>query len=360
MTKSEKLKDVAKLLDYLNEKDLDDLTNEVYNRLIAGGAQPSMSRAFDKTSVSACAHCGSVKFVKNGKDRKGNTRYICRDCGKTFTSLTNTTLCGTRKSADTWKTYVENMLDGRSLEECAKRCGISTRTAFLWRHKILNALSEQSFDHQYDGLMEMDEMFVRISYKGNHKKSQHFVMPREPHKRGTDGHIKSNKSSVSVLCVVERGKGFSGVIPCRGFITQPLLENLFDGKLSDESVVMTDGLRAYKNYLDTTNAQHIILPSVSKTKTTSKKPRVVGPYHINNVNAMHQRFRKFLRTYNGVSTKFLSNYLALFLWMENHKGDDSHKLVCDTISSAGSYVSAETLRYWAAEPDLAPHPIPAA
>lgn len=357
MVRSEKLKDVAKLLDLLNEKDLSEVANDVYNRLIASGAQPSLSRAFNKTSLSACVHCGSPRFVKNGKDHKGNSRYLCRECGKSFTALTNTTLNGTHKTAVTWKTYIENMLEGHSLEVCANRCGISIPTAHVWRHKILNALSEHSFNHPYDGLMEMDEMFVRISYKGNHTNSKDFEMPRPAHKRGSDGHDPSNKAKVSVVCVVERGKGFSGVIPCRGAINQPVLENLFKDKLSDESVVMTDGFRAYKQFLDTTNAQHIILPRLGGNVT---KARVVGPYHLNNVNALHSRFRAFLAPYKGVSTKFLSNYLALFLWLENHKGVDNNALMCNTISTTGTYLSATQLHRFAPAPDFAPAPVPAA
>lgn len=359
MTKNEKLKDVAKLLDLLNEKDISEVAKDIYNRLIASGSQPSLSRAFDKTSVSACIHCGAVHFIKNGKDAKGNARYLCKECGKTFTALTNTALKGTHKDASTWKTYVENMLEGRSLAECAKRCGISVPTAHVWRHKILSALSEESFDHEYSGMLEMDEMFVRISYKGNHKKSKDFVMPREAHKRGSDGPDAkhANTSKVSVLCVVERGKRFSGVIPCRGFINQPLLENLFNGRLSDESIVMTDGWRAYKNYLDTTNALHIILPRLGYN---THQARVVGPYHINNVNAMHHRFRDFLRKYNGVSTKFLNNYLGLFLWLENHKEAAKDTLVCNAITTTGTYTSAMQLRDFAPVPDFAPTPVPAA
>lgn len=357
MTKTEKKKDAAKLLDLLNEKDLSEVVNDIYNRLMASGSQPSLSRAFEKTSVSACIHCGAVHFIKNGKDAKGNARYLCKECGKSFTALTNTALKGTHKDASTWKTYVENMLEGRSLAECAKRCDISVPTAHVWRHKILNALSEESFDHEYSGMLEMDEMFVRISYKGNHKNSKDFVMPRDPHKRGSDGHDPSNKAKVSVLCVVERGKRFSGVIPCRGFINQPLLQNLFDGRLSDESVVMTDGLRAYKNYLDTTNVQHIILPRFGSNIT---KARVVGPYHLNNVNALHSRFRGFLLPYKGVSTKFLNNYLGLFLWLENHKEIGRKALVCDIISTTGTYASTMQLRRLAPTPDFAPTPVPAA
>ena len=34
------------------------------------------------------------------------------------------------------------------------------------------------------GVIEVDEAFFRESFKGNHKKSNTFIMPREPHKRG--------------------------------------------------------------------------------------------------------------------------------------------------------------------------------
>lgn len=357
MAKNEKLKKITKLLDRLNEKDLDELTNDVYNRLIASGAQPSLSREFDRMTMTACVHCGSVAFIKNGKDRKGNSRYLCKDCGKSFTALTNTALNGTHKSASVWKEYVKNLLDGLPLEECAKRCNISVRTAFLWRHKILSSLNEQTSEHQYSGLLEMDEMFVRISYKGNHKNSKTFVMPRDPHKRGGDGHEQSIKSKAAVLCVVERGKGFYASIPCRGMINNPVLKSVFDGKLSDESVVMTDGLRAYKNYFDTTHAQHIVLPG---TKKGTRQFKVIGPYHINNVNAMHHRFRDFLRKFNGVSTKFLKNYLALFLWHENHRNTDKNALMCDAISATGSYTSTHQFEEWARTPELAPPPETAA
>lgn len=99
MTKNEKKKDVANLLDYLNDSDLSEVAEDIHKRLMASGALPSLSRAFEKMSVSACAHCGSDKVVRNGKDRKGNTRYICRKCGKTFSALSKTVLKGTHKDA---------------------------------------------------------------------------------------------------------------------------------------------------------------------------------------------------------------------------------------------------------------------
>ena len=42
------------------------------------------------------------------------------------------------------------------------------------------------------GVIEVDEAFFRESFKGNHKKSTTFIMPRKPHKRGVKGSRSSN------------------------------------------------------------------------------------------------------------------------------------------------------------------------
>ena len=42
-----------------------------------------------------------------------------------------------------------------------------------------------------DGIIEADETFFAISYKGNHSKSKTFAMPRKAHKRGHSTHIKA-------------------------------------------------------------------------------------------------------------------------------------------------------------------------
>ncbi len=34
-----------------------------------------------------CEHCQSTNVIKNGKDRNGNQRYLCKRCGKTFVGM---------------------------------------------------------------------------------------------------------------------------------------------------------------------------------------------------------------------------------------------------------------------------------
>lgn len=50
--------------------------------------------------------------------------------------------------------------------------------------KILDALRLYIGTGHVSGLVEADETFFRLSYKGNHSKSKGFTMPRKPYLRG--------------------------------------------------------------------------------------------------------------------------------------------------------------------------------
>lgn len=347
--KKDSLSILMRMVKKLPQEQIDAIVGELYKKLSLELQMTDNSvHSLNTEPTTFCKQCGSVNFVKNGKDRNGHSRYLCRNCGKSFSNTVGTAVFRSHKSADVWKKYISVMLDGGSIKRCASECAISVQTAFVWRHKILNALTSKSFSSTYHGLIEMDEMYVRISYKGNHSKSKHFCMPRKPFKRGSDNRIPGNNAKASVLCIVERDKGYSGIIPCRGNINLPLLTEIFDQRISDESIILTDGLWAYNQYFKNCNAEHIVLSS------QKRKPTVSGPYHINNVNALQSRFRRFLFNYNGVSTKYLDNYLALFLWLENNRYSNKSLLLCEEIIRSGSYASADELASKAAVPALPP------
>ena len=42
----------------------------------------------------------------------------------------------------------------------------------------------------------------------------------------------------------------------------------------------------------------------------------LGPYHIQNVNALHSRLKAWLASFRGVSTKYLPLYLAWFRYFD--------------------------------------------
>ena len=139
--------------------------------------------------TSSCPHCKSTKIVKNGL-RNSIQRFICKDCNKSFTVRTNTITEHSQKSFETWSKFIECMMNSFSVRRSAEICGINKDTAFIWRHKVLDALQNMQNSVELNGVVEADETFFALSFKGNHKKSTTFTMPRKAHKRGKDIHTR--------------------------------------------------------------------------------------------------------------------------------------------------------------------------
>lgn len=97
-----------------------------------------------------------------------------------------------------------------------------------------------------DGIIEADETFFAISYKGNHSKSKTFAMPRKAHKRGHSTHIRGlSQEKVCVPCAVNR-KGLSiSKITNTGRVSTRDLHHIYDGRIKTNSTLVTDKMNSY-------------------------------------------------------------------------------------------------------------------
>lgn len=263
-----------------------------------------------------CPHCGAMAnigcVVKRGFD-KGRQRYFCKSCGKHFFATTNTALAHSRKDADTWQKFISLTITGASLKTCCAECHIAYQTAFTWRHKILNAFRVHQDATMMTGRVEMDEMLIPISYKGNHSKSKKFVMPRPAYKRGSDNKSKSSKDKACVFCMIENGnKKFYASVPGIGFMSNKMLDNTVSKHVNkDSALILADNYKVTHKYLQDNGYNYRTLLSNNTGDRNCHKPEICGEQHIQHVNSMHRHLRLFLAKYYGVSTKYLENYVAL-------------------------------------------------
>ena len=305
--------------------------------------------------VEKCRKCGDAHIVKFGKDKNGKQRYKCKSCGATFTETSCSALSHTRHSEIVWETYIHLLLTGASLEECAFQCGISVRTAFIWRHKILMILQQDQSNRIMAGIIEADETYFPISYKGNHKKSKRFVMPREAYCRGSDNR-SNNVPKACVMCAVERnGQSYSEVLG-DGQSTTKMVNYAFEKRVAPDSIMLTDGGRAMYNYFSKKKDVDLItLKSSMSGSHNGGDPEIRGIYHIQTVNNFHTRLRRFLRRHNGVSTKYLNHYVGLFAWIENHKAIEEplENSLKKCISKESTYTAASKLFELAPIPSVA-------
>ena len=264
-----------------------------------------------------CPVCGATHVVRNGKRKDGTQKYICKDCGKSFVITTNSIVSGTRKDLNVWIKYVDCMLNGFSVRKAAEECGIHRNTAFAWRHKILDALQNMANDVILDGIVEADETFFTISYKGNHKKSKKFTMPREPHKRGNSTHVRGLSSEkVCVPCAVNRSGMSIAKVSNTGRVSTKDLHEIYDGRIDPSATLVTDKMNSYVRF---SNANGIELVQLKTGK--AKK----GIYNIQHINSYHSQLKRFMKSFNGVSTKHLNNYLIWHNFVNYAKESDVEK-----------------------------------
>ena len=126
------LNQILALMGNLNPKDLAKLQKQISpNKQV----ETIENIRFDNGRV--CPYCGCIHIVRNGhRPSDYAQQYVCRDCGKSFVLSSNSILEHTHKDLETWKTYIDCMLQGMSIRKCAKVCEINIKTSFKWRHKI--------------------------------------------------------------------------------------------------------------------------------------------------------------------------------------------------------------------------------
>jgi len=106
-----------------------------------------------------CPHCKGEEVIGHGK-YKGRKRYKCKSCKKTFNDLTGPSVSHIHKK-DEWKSYLHCLAQNLSLRELAKEVGISLKTSFLWRHKIIGAFKDMGCT-KLEGIIEGDETFFFV------------------------------------------------------------------------------------------------------------------------------------------------------------------------------------------------------
>ncbi|MDL2285515.1 IS1595 family transposase [Desulfovibrio sp. OttesenSCG-928-F07] len=258
------------------------------------------------TSGLFCAYCGcSENITKYGRGRGDKQRYCCNNCKRYFTAATDTFLACTKKSISVWQQYIKCMTRGLSIRKSAARCSINTRTAFMWRHKILDALartSDKTERLELGGIVEADETFFALSFKGNKNKSFQYPNGRNPRKRGGECSTRGlSREKVCVLCAIERDRKISiARISGLGKISANNISKVLGGRIKKQSVLCTDGEKSYVSFTQKFTLNHIVLREGKAKK---------GVYHIQHINSFHGRLKDFIKVFRGVSTKHLNNYL---------------------------------------------------
>jgi transposase-like protein len=242
-----------------------------------------------------CPHCDSGDVVRWGR-ASDLPRYRCKACLRTFNALTKTPLAKLRMK-DKWAAQTEAMIDGVSLAQAARRCGVHPTTAFRWRHRFLAALSGDK-PKALSGIVEGDETFILESFKG--KRSG---LPRKSRKRGGRS-AKRGLSAEQIPVIVARDRNGATTDAVLPKLDRVSIAAALDGIVTPANEFCCDGGTAIVAFARRAGIAAHVLPK------PGKPTRQAPDYHLNNVNAYHGRLKEWLRRFHGVATKNLPNYLG--------------------------------------------------
>jgi transposase-like protein len=129
---------------------------------------------FEKELISlwdvVCPKCNSEILNKNGKYR-GRQRFICLDCGHTFTTYSDTILASTKLNESIWIRIIKSLLKCEKLSTLSNELNISMVTLSKVRKKCLVILYEfNTFDETirqyYHNPKHNDSIFVEKEKRG--------------------------------------------------------------------------------------------------------------------------------------------------------------------------------------------------
>jgi transposase-like protein len=289
-------------LQKLSRDDLMIVINTIMDKLNISAPEPKHSHTKMSAPVLDCPDCGPAGHVVRNGHKHHKQAYICRSCGRSFVTTTNTVLSGSHFGISIWKAVLSDTLSGISIDKTAERLEISHKSVFEMRHKIMLALEnlEEDVPSVVEDVVEADETYVPDSYKGSKFGS---TAPRAPRKRGTAASRRGLSNEKICICTAVQ-RGSSNLVIRSENRARPSAKNVDDiyrGHVKEGSLMLTDGMNCYPH-----------LEELLNCTVTNVKKQNGSFYNLNTVNNLHSYIKARYVHYRGVATKYLNRYNNVF------------------------------------------------
>ena len=241
--------------------------------------------------VECCPACGSHEYIKYGS-YKGIQRYKCKECLRTFSKSTNSLWSYSKHNASKWVEFLELMIEKKSLRFCAERLQINIATAFYWRHKILHGLTLDTLPNKLSGDIYIGKTLIKENFKGC---------------RNIETDIREN-----IWVVGAKGLDDSMLI-------KPISKHFWDLKSFNKRIYSKI---EEKSFIVPYGDRYISLVAKAHNKKVIKKTR-----DENRIKLLRNNLNLWLRTFCGIATKYLDEYLSFFILFNLDKVIDYMDLI---------------------------------
>ena len=286
---------------------IDDCNQNNYYKRHPQLADAGEATLLNSLEIKECRHCQSSNIQKFGYTSNRIRRFRCKDCGRTFTVLTNTIFDNHKIPISEWVDFLLSIFGYGSLNLVSKSNRNAYNTTKFWIEKVFLVLHEYQNNLVLTEELELDETYYKvmtndIEYKQDGK--QYRGLSRNQICIG----IACDKTNV--ICFVE-GKGK----PTK----QGTLE-AFCSHIEKGATIKHDMEQAHSLLVETLDLKSIAFDS----REIKKLPDSENP--LNRVNQYCRLLKIFLNAHSGFKRDDLQNYLNLFSFVMNPPGDKQKKV----------------------------------
>lgn len=261
---------------------------------------------YNNKEIKCCPICDSSKFIKYGS-YKEIQRYKCKECGKTFSKATNSLWSYSKHNPNKWIEFIELMLEKKSLRFCADRLKINLVTAFYWRHKILHGLTLDCMSNKLKGNIYIGKTLLIENFKGC---------------RNIETPLRRN-----IWIVGAKGSDDS-------MLAKPISKGSWNLKKFNEMIYskIEKG-----SYIVPYGDRYLSLVAKSHNKNLIKQTN-----DENRIRFLRSNLNKWLKSFYGIATKYIENYLTLFILFNLDKTIDYMDLI-NYLSLGDRFISTKTI-----------------
>lgn len=112
--------------------------------------------------IKQCPKCGSASIVKNGFYISGYQKYLCKNCGKKFSPLTNTIFDSKKIPISEWIEYLLHLFEFHSITTSARDNRNAYSTGKYWLIKVFEVLKDIQDNVILEGIIYIDEIFFPV------------------------------------------------------------------------------------------------------------------------------------------------------------------------------------------------------
>ena len=278
-----------------------------------------------------CPHCEAVDIYGHGK-YKGRRRYKCRSCSKTFNDFTGTAIDGVKK-LEQFQEYLLLLVESVTIRRAAKEIGVNMKTIFDWRHKLLSSLESLNGTGFSKGIVECDDKQLDINEKGGKD------IGRKAYKRPSDRNTKRGVSNdkVSIMVATDRNGSPAMKVAKIGRIDAESVRETIGGLVAPDNIMCSDSHPSIIKWARDNNLEH-------HTFVASRQHVKNKCYHVQTVNSLDNRYERWVKTFYGVSTKYLQGYLNWFVFLQkvresSVKASELAKCVVGNVAAIREYSS---------------------